>query len=394
MKRVSKTTGTAACVLLMCAALWAQDEGAKEDSSKVGTVKFSNVFHTTVVRVTDGDIDEPDFYDQMKATFSNEKIFAFIKARARLTRGDKNGGGEFTQGDWEGIQFKRSKFDWTIKYMPIKDLGLAMHETNYIPGTYIVVDDDNVHGGNIASHGFTVSYTGVPGLTLAASVPFDLQSDKEEETHDWDRDHNTNYFNGGEKTSCTGYTFRMGGGAYYENDFFSIGAAFHEIGRNDFSGGAYFTLSPVEVFKFYGGYSYKNKASYIYEAGYDKETGEYDHDYVNVNHVFNASFEFTPDIFVFAADYVGNVQNDIYAAVRFGVNVTDNTLVKVEGLYFSKNVAKLEEKANGDDPMFRIYPDVKVEMGKAGSLEVGAKVWFEASDFAYIEFPIYWSYDF
>lgn len=374
---------------MAAAFLWAQEEGEKaaEKKENIGTVKFTNVLKTTVAHITDGEIDEPDFYDQVKATFDSEKVFAFVKARAVLTRQKKSdGASEFTEGDWEGINFKRSKFDWTIKYKPTEDVGLSVHESLFIPGTYIVVDDDNIHGGNIASHGVTISYTGIPGLTAAATVPFDLSSDKESEAHNWDRDHKTNYFNGG--GNCDGYTFRFGGGAWYETDYFSLGAAFHELGRDNFSGGAYFTVSPTQDFTLYGGYSYKNEASYVYEAD------EGDHDTINVNHVLNGSFEFTPGYWEFAGDIVANVQNDIYAAVRVGFHITDMVFVKTEGLIFTKRVAMAEEGGNGDDPMFRIYPDVILGLGKWGELEAGAEVWLEKNNFAYIEFPIFWTYKF
>lgn len=162
----------------------------------------------------------------------------------------------------------------------------------------------------------------------------------------------------------------------------------HEIGRDNFSGGAYFTLSPIEWFTLYGGYSYKNESSYIYEASAT------DHSTVNVDHVFNASFEATPSILVLGADLVCNAENDIYAAVRVGANVTDKLLLKVEGLMFTEDVAMVEMGASGDDSMYRIYPDAIIDLGKWGELEAGAEIWFEGGDFAYVEFPVYWSYSF
>lgn len=380
MKSMQKGVSKALAAVIVALAVlpaWAQD-----NATSVPKVKFSNTLKTTVVHVADGDVDEPDFYDQAKVTVSSEKVFALAKARAVLTRQDKDGGGDWALGDWEGINFKKSKFDWTIKYMPTPDWGLSMHESLFIPGTYIVVDDDNLHGGNIASHGFTVSYKGIPGLTLAASVPFDLSNYGEDEDHNWDRDHKTNYFNAG--GNCDGYTFRIGGGAIYElGELFTIGAAVHEIGRDNFSGGAYFTVQPVSNLTVYGGYTYKNQSSYLY-----------DESCINVDHIFNGSAVFQPGKFDFAADFVGSSEGDVYTALRVGYNITDTFYAKVEGLLFTEDVAKGEMGSSGDDKMYRIYPDVIVSLGKWGSLEAGAEVWLESSDFAYVEFPVFWYYNF
>lgn len=377
MKSTLKTAVAAVIAITAISAAWAE-----EGTANVPKVKFSNKLKTTVVRVTDGNVDEPDFYDQAKVTVSSDKVFAMAKARAVLTRQGKDDGGDWEQGDWEGINFKRSKFDWTIKYMPTSDWGLSMHESIFIPGTYIVVDDDNLHGGNIASHGFTVSYKGIPGLTLAASVPFDFSSDKEDEGHNWDRDHKTNYFNAG--GNCDGYTFRIGGGAIYEfGELFSIGAAVHEIGRDNFSGGAYFTVSPIENLTVYGGYTYKNQSSYLY-----------DEDCINVDHIFNGSAVYQPGKFDFAADFVGSSEGDVYAALRVGYNITDTLYAKVEGLLFTEDVAKGEMGCSSDEKMYRIYPDFEVSLGKWGAIEAGAEIWLEGSDFAYVEFPVFWYYNF
>lgn len=321
---------------------------------------FQNKMQTKTVRIMDDDVDGGNFYDQMKATVTTKKLFAMIKARAILSyTGREDDDNEYSIGRPNGFTFKRSKFDWTIKFMPIEPLGLSFHETIWIPGTYLVVEDDNLSGGNIGSSGFTASFSGIPGLKLALTLPFDFDKDSG----------GINFFDKDDK-----YAFRIGAGAYYEyKKLFSLGIAFHEIGLDEFGFGAYATVSPLENLKFYAGYTYKNPSLYV-----------------SGDHVINFSANWTPSIMDFGLDYITNTDEDnpyFYAALRVGCNITKKFYLKVEGLAQTEYGSK-------DDGMFRVYPEVTIKFGKMGKLSAGMELWLDGSGFAYAEFPVTWVYSF
>lgn len=316
------------------------------------TFSFQNKMKTQTLRIMEDDVDGGDFYDQVKATLSTQKLFAMVKARMILHYNGE-GSNRYSNGRPDGLTFKKSKFDWTVKFMPINPLGLSFHETIWIPGTYLVVEDDNLKGGNIGSSGFTASFKGVPGLTLAVTLPFDL-------------DDVNKFYDDKEK-----FSFRIGAGAYYEYEkLFSLGVAFHEIGLDEFGFGAYATVSPLDNLKFYAGYTYKNPSLYV-----------------QGDHVINFSANWKPQIMDFGLDYMTNTDDDFYAALRIGCNITEKLYVKVEGLAQTK-YSKIE------DGKFRIYPEATIKFGKMGNLSAGIELWLDTKGFAYMELPITWVYTF
>lgn len=360
MKRAKKIFLCALTALALSAA-FAQES----DSPKFS---FQNKMKTYTLRAMDDDVDGGNFYDQMKATFSAKRLFAMIKARTILSyTGRDDGDNPYSIGRPNGLTFKRGNFDWTIKFMPIAPLGISLHETIWIPGTYLVVEDDNLQGGNIGSHGLTVSFTGIPGLTLALSAPYDFHNDPDDSGDSWGR------IVGKNKFDCDGdYIFRLGAGAIYEYEkLFSVGAAFHEIGLSEFGLGAYATLSPVKSLTLYAGYTYN--------GGYSL--------YVDGEHIINASAVFKPGIMDFGVDWLTNTDGDFYAALRVGCDVTEKIYVKVEGLAQTSY-------SGADEGKFRVYPEVTFKFKKMGTLSAGMELWFDGGDFAYVEFPITWIYSF
>ncbi len=323
-------------------------------------VSLTNKIGTDVVNVTsseDGDGNVASgakfagLYDEVTAEVKSDRISAKVKARAQL---DVDG-----DGIPAGFDYKGSKFDWKIKFSPAENFSVHLNDRFYIPGSYLPVEDDNVEGGNLGSRGVSLSFSGIEGLLVAATVPFG------DDSAGMNRFVTENADGAGE------FSFRTGFGASYSPaGFITVGAAVHNAGLSSFGAGVYASSEPLDGLEVKAGYSYNNN----YDGG-GKICG------VAGKHQLNAAAVFGADALSLALDFLADTDGKFYTGLLAGWSFTD--VVSAQAVFTAK-------AAWSDVPagIFAVKPSVSFKPG-LGTVTVGAEAEFSSSAFG-LKFPVYW----
>ncbi len=345
-------------VSMVAAAVFAQEEAESVFS-------FTNKAGTDIVEITkEADGTSAAFgglYNQMTAELASEKVDAMIQARvATANNGD---------GIPDGLTFSSDDFDWAMTFRPLEQIGLSLHTGIFAPGSYFAVEDDNAKGGNIGSDGFTFSFTGVPGLTAALTVPFGFDNE----------DDGVNRFTAKDDEGNSKFAFRTGLGAYYEYEsLFTAGASLFDIGLESFGLGVYASVSPLEGLSIYAGYTY-NESENLFDLALGK-------------HALNFSAGYETGAFSAGLDYntgfaYGDDAKMFYSGISFGYSFTDAVAA-------SLGATVKADYGNIGDGEFKIEPAVTLGLGEMGELEAGAEIIIAEKNFSSLKFPVAWTYSF
>ncbi|HAH61706.1 MAG TPA: hypothetical protein DCL73_06370 [Treponema sp.] len=344
---------------LACAALVGGSAASAEESTETNNsvITFSNELGSDVVNITKDKTTFAGFYDEVTADITSEKVDAGIDATLRL--------GVDEDGKPDSFSWSGDDFDWYLTFRPIQTVSLGFSTDFPAAGSYLAVEDDNIAGGKLGSDGFTAAFTGVPGLMLAATVPFSSDTDggynwfKHTETDD-DGDETTTYLN-------------FGFGAEYSfADKGTLAAVVHNpVNTDSFGYGVYGSLTPVEGLAVYGGYAYRDEDGICDVAG---------------DNLFNASVSYTKDAFGCAADYV-STDTDFYTGVNVSYNVTETINVALGGTVN----AEYDDASSGT---YVLKPAVTYTPGEIGEFYAEADFSFVDEDFDSVCFPVYWKYSF
>jgi hypothetical protein len=343
----------------VCAVLAGGSAVSAEEATetKNSVITFSNEFGSDVVNVTKNKTAFAGFYDKVTTDITSERVDAGVDAT--LVHGvDEDGKPD--SFSWSG-----EDFDWYVTLRPVGMISLGFSTDFPAAGSYLVVEDDNIAGGKLGSDGFTVAFTGVPGLMLAATIPFTSDADggynrfKYTDTDD----------DGTDVTTYLNFGF---GAEYCFGDKGALAAVVHNpVNSDSFGFGVYGSLTPVDGFELYGGYAFRDEDGICDVAG---------------DNLFNASVLYTKDAFGCAADYV-TTDADFYGAVDVSYTVTEPIAVSLGGTV----------NASYDDVSAGTYvlkPAVTYTPGTLGEFKVEADISFTDEDFDSVCFPVYWKYSF
>jgi hypothetical protein len=344
---------------LICAALAGGSAVSAEGSTetKNSTITFSNKLGSDIVNVTEDRTTFAGFYDKVQADITSDKVDAGVKANCVLS---PDADGKPDSFSWSG-----DYFDWYLTFRPIEVISLGFSTDFPAAGSYLAVEDDNIAGGKLGSDGFTAAFTGVPGLMLAATVPFTSDSDggynrfKHTKT-DEDGNDTTTYLNFG-----VGAEYRFGGKG-------TLAAVVHDpVNSDSFGFGVYGSLTPVDGLALYGGYSSRDEDGICGVSGDD---------------LFNASVSYKKDAFACAGDYV-TTDTDFYAGADVSYAVIEAVAVSLGGTVNTS----YDDVAAGT---YVLKPAVTYTPGALGEFKAEADISFTDEDFDSVCFPVYWKYSF
>jgi len=350
-----KSTAVILCsILVSCAAVYADDAIKIESYNKIGS---------DIVKITDDSSAFAGMYDRFVTDITSDRVDAGIDAKMQLTTNE--------WGRPDAISLNKDKWDWYAAFRPVRDVTLGFSTNYWLAGSYLVIEDDNIAGGKMGSDGFTAAYSGIPGLTLAVTAPFgfDEESDGPDKFDDKDAEPEK-YFTAGI------------GGEYNFKDKVFLGVTVHDAANDDTRGwGVYGSFVPSDSFVLYAGYGYRDKEGLCDVSG---------------NNLVNASFKFTPGVFLFEGDYITNINGDkgnaadcdiFYAAADIGYNVTDEVLIEAGGTVHA-------EYGNADKGKYVLKPALIYTHKTLGEFKVEADITWIDQNFDNMCFPLYWKYSF
>jgi hypothetical protein len=343
-----------ACAVLTGGYAASAEESAETDNS---VITFSNELGSDVANITKGKTVFAGFYDEVTADVTSERIDAGVDATLRLAVDE--------DGKPESFSWRGDGFDWYLTFRPIQVISFGFSTDFPAAGSYLAVEDDNIAGGKLGSDGFTAAFTGVPGLMLAATIPFTSDTDagcnwfKHTETND-DGDETTAYLN-------------FGFGAEYSfADKGTLAAVVHDpVNTGSFGYGVYGSLTPADGLALYGGYAYRDEDGICGVAG---------------DNLFNASVSYTKEAFGCAADYV-SAGTDFYTGVNFSYNATETVNVALGGTIN----AAYDDASSGT---YVLKPAVTCTPGEFGEFYAEVDFSFVDKDLDSVCFPVYWKYSF
>lgn len=297
------------------------------------SLSFSNEVSLDPVLIQKDSATFNDLSDEVVIDFASEKVEAGVDVTFSLTKN--------LDGVVNGIDYTDVDVDWYAVFKPVDMVTLALSKSYNVAGSYFYVEDDNMVGGNMGSEGFTVLFTGVPGLTLASSVPFANSFEK--------------------------FDIRFGA-EYNINDVVSLGATVQDaFDSEEINFGVYAAVAPVEGFSFNVGYSYNDGIRVV-----------------NGSNIFNFSASYGVEDFTVAVDYATS-STFCYAGVNFDVSVTD-----VVGLSLCGTIDADYE----GNYIMGVAPKATFAINENNEFSVKVSTEFtSAGDYA-ISFPLSWTYSF
>lgn len=322
-------------------------------------VSASNELGSDLVYITDGDNKFAGIYDEIIIDVTSERVDAGLDVIAWY---DNNGGKD---GDSGRLFYSKEDFDWYAVLRPINDLNIGFSADNWLTGSYMFVEDDNVSGQKMGSDGLSFLYTGLPNLCIGVTAPFDL-------------DENNNFDE-----------FKFGFGAeYILSEAIVLGAAINDVSHDEriisFSAG-FFPISGLEV---YAGYSYQD-----FEGLCD----------VWGTHLLNASLIYSFDRFAVGADFLTNFgtgDDDDTAKSKSGVSEYDfygalyGEYRIVDPILIYLTLADTAVFNRVGDGRFVVNPGVEYDTGRIGAFSVEVKLEYVEGKFSKVCFPVAWVYEF
>ena len=369
MKKIVTVLATLALVGSLA---FAQEAEATENGSSdknAATVSFENKLYSPLIDVYVSDDGTsaifPYLYEQMKVNVESEYVDLEVQGRVYLNPT----GTVFKSIDatslWNGLMYDPDKTYFDINFKPGYGIELGLHHSITIPGSYLVIEDDYVAIGDIGCDGFTLGYTGVPGLHLAASFDVD------------------NLFLAITAPGSAEYVFNTGFGGWYEfkkddseDPFLTIGAAFEYSRGNDsaYRAGAYISCAPVDGLNIYAGYTYNTPDDDLFIP--DSEWG-----------AVNFSLSYENSGFYCAVDYNSSLLDAMYAGLLLGYNINDNWAVEVT----TTTETCYSDFGNG---VFCVNPWAIWSINENHELSFGPEFYFGDGNFTDFTFPVKWIYKF
>ncbi|MGN0728843.1 hypothetical protein [Treponema sp.] len=357
----SLVLGAVLSAAVICGTAFAQEGEADNGFS----VTFSNELGSDVVNITEDDTTFAGMYNELTAEMYSERVDVGVRAKFYLTT-DEDGKPEAISLRDEDDEID---FDWFAAFRPVDMITLGLSTDFFTAGSYLVIEDDNLSKGALGSDGFTVAFTGIEGLTLAATVPFGFDETNwiDEDITDDDGKTETRHFN-------------IGFGAEYMfRDVISLGATFKDVcNSDDFTFGVYAGIFPVEGLSIFAGYTTEDDDGLCDVSG---------------DNLVNVSVLYEADSFSLAADYLTS-DKMFYAAAKAAVSVKEIVEVSATGTlnaFYDKDDA---EEAEAPEQLWCIKPAITFFPNERNEICIEADFAFTNDDFDSICFPVYWKYYF
>lgn len=314
---------------------------------------FSNELSSDIVNIYDGDSEFAGISDEVILELTSARVDIGLDVVIDF---DLNGGPD---GDAAQISYNADDFDWFAAFRPADVFEIGFSTDNWLAGSYLVVEDDNVAGSKMGSDGLSVVYSGIPGLKIGATVPF-----KEF----------------GESNVFEEFVFGFGA-EYAVGEILAVGAAVNDILHDmrvvSVSAG-FFPAGGVEI---YAGYSWQDFSGLCGVWG---------------PHLLNASLAWSGGRFGAGADFLtnfgsedkdaGESEFDLYAALYGEYRIAEPCLVKL-------TVSDQSCFGRMEDSVFAVTPGVEFGSG-IGDFSLEAEIAFSGSAFEHVCFPVSWTYEF